>query len=265
MTFAKLGKGTLNVGEKPSNQTCLSPPPPPPLTTPIDTVVHVLVRLAPLMPARTLDADTATLSPLRYAAHSPSWGRFDAGDDVGASDTPVRAPLHLQRGPSYPVSPPMQRTDHGAWQPYSFGPHNMPHTPLAPGWLPHPPGMRVVPMVPPPPLLHKVWILDCKTCGNFLTNRGMKVCALPPRLYACKFKLSCHRLYSFFAQMSPYTRRTRCPSTAPRTPQQSRQARPPPAPVRHRSRVPRIQRPPGPVNASRKRSGVMDAARASDT
>jgi hypothetical protein len=31
--------------------------------------------------------------------------------------------------------------------------------------------------LPPPPqmLLHKVWILDCKSCGAFFTNRGMKV------------------------------------------------------------------------------------------
>ncbi|EIW82805.1 hypothetical protein CONPUDRAFT_88867 [Coniophora puteana RWD-64-598 SS2] len=31
---------------------------------------------------------------------------------------------------------------------------------------------------PPPPLLHKVWIIDCKTCGTFLTNRGMKAVLL---------------------------------------------------------------------------------------
>lgn len=28
---------------------------------------------------------------------------------------------------------------------------------------------------PPPPIPHKVWILDCRSCGAFLTNRGMKV------------------------------------------------------------------------------------------
>ncbi|KAI0717287.1 hypothetical protein C8T65DRAFT_122002 [Cerioporus squamosus] len=31
---------------------------------------------------------------------------------------------------------------------------------------------------PPPPLPHKVWILDCKGCGTFLTNRGMKAVLL---------------------------------------------------------------------------------------
>ncbi|KAI0633706.1 hypothetical protein C8Q77DRAFT_1042139, partial [Trametes polyzona] len=31
---------------------------------------------------------------------------------------------------------------------------------------------------PPPPIPHKVWILDCKSCGKFLTNRGMKAVLL---------------------------------------------------------------------------------------
>ncbi|OSD01316.1 hypothetical protein PYCCODRAFT_1369755 [Trametes coccinea BRFM310] len=49
----------------------------------------------------------------------------------------------------------------------------------------YPPGgyarvMQVQPFVamPPPPIPHKVWILDCKTCGTFLTNRGMKAVLL---------------------------------------------------------------------------------------
>ena len=29
--------------------------------------------------------------------------------------------------------------------------------------------------LPPSQPVHKVWILDCKSCGTFLTNRGMKV------------------------------------------------------------------------------------------
>ncbi|PBK74469.1 hypothetical protein ARMSODRAFT_952112 [Armillaria solidipes] len=31
---------------------------------------------------------------------------------------------------------------------------------------------------PAPPIPHKVWILDCKSCGTFLTNRGMKAVLL---------------------------------------------------------------------------------------
>ncbi|KAF8200921.1 hypothetical protein BJ912DRAFT_921493 [Pholiota molesta] len=30
------------------------------------------------------------------------------------------------------------------------------------------------PPPPPPALAHRVWILDCRSCGRFLTNRGMK-------------------------------------------------------------------------------------------
>ncbi|KAF5317215.1 hypothetical protein D9611_003987 [Ephemerocybe angulata] len=32
--------------------------------------------------------------------------------------------------------------------------------------------------LPPPPVAHKVWILDCKSCGLFLTNRAMKAVLL---------------------------------------------------------------------------------------
>ncbi|KAJ7091277.1 hypothetical protein C8R44DRAFT_817524 [Mycena epipterygia] len=41
------------------------------------------------------------------------------------------------------------------------------------------PANPYVPHVPPPPpVAHKVWILDCKSCGTFLTNRGMKAVLL---------------------------------------------------------------------------------------
>lgn len=38
------------------------------------------------------------------------------------------------------------------------------------------------PHPPPPPIAHKVWILDCKSCGTFLTNRAMKVFPLSSSL-----------------------------------------------------------------------------------
>ncbi|KAI8975872.1 hypothetical protein BD414DRAFT_497182 [Trametes punicea] len=40
--------------------------------------------------------------------------------------------------------------------------------------------MQLQPFVAPPapPIPHKVWILKCKTCGTFLTNRGMKAVLL---------------------------------------------------------------------------------------
>jgi hypothetical protein len=48
------------------------------------------------------------------------------------------------------------------------------------GYLPAPSGpspwsQNAHPPPPPPPIAHKVWILDCRSCGIFLTNRGMKV------------------------------------------------------------------------------------------
>ncbi|TFY63728.1 hypothetical protein EVJ58_g3095 [Rhodofomes roseus] len=40
------------------------------------------------------------------------------------------------------------------------------------------------PATAPPAPVHKVWILDCKSCGTFLTNRGMKVSV--PSLPMCQ-------------------------------------------------------------------------------
>ncbi len=34
-----------------------------------------------------------------------------------------------------------------------------------------------------PPAAHKVWILDCRSCGTFITNRGMKVRSARVSLY----------------------------------------------------------------------------------
>ncbi|KAI0661108.1 hypothetical protein C8Q70DRAFT_1112826 [Cubamyces menziesii] len=46
--------------------------------------------------------------------------------------------------------------------------------PVSGGYVRIVPGQPFV-APPPPPIPHKVWILDCKTCCTFLTNRGMKV------------------------------------------------------------------------------------------
>jgi hypothetical protein len=51
-----------------------------------------------------------------------------------------------------------------------------------------------IPPTPPPPpppygpVLQKVWILDCRSCGKFLTNRGMKASALSHA--RCRFATS---------------------------------------------------------------------------
>ncbi|CDO75526.1 hypothetical protein BN946_scf184871.g7 [Trametes cinnabarina] len=112
-----------------------------------------------------------------------------------------------------PAAPSDQPTSHSRWSParvypdpssipphwYVYPAHQQqprdPRPPLPPGSLPQTsptqqppwsraylPGgyarlMQVQPFLsmPPPPIPHKVWILDCKACGTFLTNRGMKV------------------------------------------------------------------------------------------
>ncbi|KAF4563399.1 FAM72 family protein [Pleurotus pulmonarius] len=55
-----------------------------------------------------------------------------------------------------------------------FPPHHH-HLPHQIHLFPHNP---YAPSPPPPPIAHKVWILDCKSCGSFLTNRGMKAVLL---------------------------------------------------------------------------------------
>ena len=61
--------------------------------------------------------------------------------------------------------------------------HFIPH-PSA-NWQSHMTLVHHNPYPPPPPqppqLVHKVWILDCRSCATFLTNRGMKASLLPYR------------------------------------------------------------------------------------
>ncbi|KAF8134580.1 hypothetical protein EV363DRAFT_1562705 [Boletus edulis] len=54
----------------------------------------------------------------------------------------------------------------------------LPNTPA--NWQHHVPLLHHNPYPPPQPpqLVHKVWILDCHSCGTFLTNRGMKAVLL---------------------------------------------------------------------------------------
>ncbi|KAG7098648.1 hypothetical protein E1B28_000564 [Marasmius oreades] len=50
------------------------------------------------------------------------------------------------------------------------------HPPSQVHLFPHNPYPQ--PLPPPQPIAHKVWIIDCKSCGTFLTNRGMKAVLL---------------------------------------------------------------------------------------
>lgn len=158
------------------------------------------------MPARTLSplvaADPATLSPAHHRLSSPPYRRRDSnGHERRASaqlhglyipfDVPPNqhaGVAHMGHHPaltnhnytgSHPsFFQPLQRVypSHTHWSTPSLP---LPQSPpsLGTGWLPHPPPMPSMPSyTPPPQILHKVWILDCQSCGNFLTNRGMKVC-----------------------------------------------------------------------------------------
>lgn len=112
------------------------------------------------------------------------------------------------------------------------------------------------PILPPPPnIAHKVWILDCKSCGTFLTNRGMKVCVSPARrsMYlTCVLRrcFSCDRT-------SRSTRVMRSQSTARHTP-----------PIPMHSARPRhavLRLPSAPANASLRHCAVTDVAPRSAT
>ncbi|KAJ8076550.1 hypothetical protein PM082_000973 [Marasmius tenuissimus] len=61
----------------------------------------------------------------------------------------------------YPAASP----PHPVWRPQPQV-HLFPHNPYP------------QPYQPPRPIAHKVWIIDCKSCGTFLTNRGMKAVLL---------------------------------------------------------------------------------------
>ena len=142
----------------------------------------------------------------------------------------------FREGRTYPHPPPMMPSSRLPWQnPYTRTLQAQPFS-----------------TPPPPPLPHKVWILDCKGCGTFLTNRGMKVsksnppdralalypvfpfssvqytitahvcgrrataCLPPPfwRLYPLSATLTTSdpRLSFYYVPMCPSTQRMPCPS-----------------------------------------------------
>ncbi|TFK90388.1 hypothetical protein K466DRAFT_484852 [Polyporus arcularius HHB13444] len=166
------------------------------------------------MPARTLPTTSPdpALSPPRFytrvAPHTPPLSRphRDSYDDRSL-EPPFYAvampPPNARPDPDYAAQqswlpPPSQRVYP---DPSSIPPHWQIHPAtiqqLRDGrtYVPPPPvlqnsrlpwqhpysrALQVQPInaPPPPPLPHKVWILDCKGCGTFLTNRGMKAVLL---------------------------------------------------------------------------------------
>lgn len=149
------------------------------------------------------------------------WDSFHGLSPTSAGSTgPVPSPMNTTPAPDHarplPVHPPgvvpnrpWQRLPPSA-SPAPHSPHEFPpahqfidafppyrppldpsHARAHPAPTPQPPPPWYAPRMqhfpPPPPAtvppapMHKVWILDCKSCGTFLTNRGMKVSA-PTRL-----------------------------------------------------------------------------------
>lgn len=70
-------------------------------------------------------------------------------------------------------------------------------------------------MVPPPPVLQEVYILDCRSCDTFLTNRGMRV----SRIYLSRRAVNLRGFRLCFCSNPTflYTPATLSPSTALRT------------------------------------------------
>ncbi|KAI9068351.1 hypothetical protein FKP32DRAFT_1663791 [Trametes sanguinea] len=138
----------------------------------------------------SLANDDLRLQPPYYAQAMPAQlVRLDTpASPSGPTDQPVS---HSGWSPARVYPDPSSIPPH--WQVYPVQQLRDTRPPLPPGaavqtsstqppWTrAYPPGgyarvMQVQPFVamPPPPIPHKVWILDCKTCGTFLTNRGMK-------------------------------------------------------------------------------------------
>ncbi|KAI0644571.1 hypothetical protein C8Q79DRAFT_781034 [Trametes meyenii] len=92
--------------------------------------------------------DPASIPP-HWQIHPASLAQFRDGRPQVAPGTPLPNSVHLPWTRPYPLS---------------GYPRIVPVQPFA--------------APPPPPIPHKVWILDCKSCGMFLTNRGMKAVLL---------------------------------------------------------------------------------------
>lgn len=94
--------------------------------------------------------------------------------------------------------------------PYYYAPHTPRHQyPTRPeGFVPPPPPQQVQHVE----YLHKVWILDCKACGTFFTNRGMKVSILFLNCVAKSCLTYPHSVSLYFSVIFTSFRRMRCQS-----------------------------------------------------
>lgn len=142
----------------------------------------------------------------KYRMPVPDFAIINSPDDLQRSTFRDISPTELDQ-----VLPPPNN--------YVYPLPELPQAPPPPLQLAYIPPLSVLffpmpPSMPEPPVLHKVWILDCKSCGKFLTNRGMKV-----RIYMKIIKfvsltiiinLQSFRLSFSYAPMYPCTLPTLC-------------------------------------------------------
>jgi hypothetical protein len=123
------------------------------------------------MPALTLPAASPS-EPAQsnfYPRPAAPRGQRHPGHDLYENNNDILARSGLFPDNSHSL-PPQQHYAHS--QPMMFS-----YLANTPNWYQPVHMMSQGPYTPPPPpqIAHKVWILDCKSCGTFLTNRGMKV------------------------------------------------------------------------------------------
>jgi len=144
-----------------------------------------------------------------YASNPGMFGDYFA---VNPASSPPPLPWHVR-----PMSMPMgaanhhPRFIHGHLNRHHHHPFHPPPIPLPP------PGQTQVQQMAN---MLKVWILDCKSCGTFLTNRGMKVRRLVPPLFVVlmhAFSFVTGRPSFSFGRTSLSSQQTRFPSTVRHT------------------------------------------------
>ncbi|KAI0745055.1 hypothetical protein C8Q76DRAFT_606398 [Earliella scabrosa] len=164
------------------------------------------------MPARTLPTSPdPSLSPPRFYARPTPYSLPSSHPHRDTNDDRLEPNFHVTAMLPPNARPDQDYTAQSGWSPpqpriypdpSSIPPHWQIHpatlaqlrdgrayvapgpplsgNPRGPWQNPYTRTIQVQPFVapPPPPIPHKVWILDCKGCGTFLTNRGMKAVLL---------------------------------------------------------------------------------------
>lgn len=176
----------------PTRPLLLASSPPPPSCSPCCSMPAVLSSpsVASLAAAGDPAQNAYSLPPAPRGPRAPdiapspsvlaAAGPLDATMSSSLSTQFASASPLLERVYPPPLGYAPATGQQGSWQHASPSTANLGYHPAPPSnahsWRP----MQQIPGNPypapsPPQLTHKVWILDCKSCDTFLTNRGMKV------------------------------------------------------------------------------------------